>query len=54
MPDCETAGDVNEANCENEGVWLETLPLALLSCVTEDSKAGPGMSVICAVSQERL
>lgn len=42
--DCDAAGVENDANCENEEVWLGTGPLALLSWVTDDSSAGPGMS----------
>ena len=45
---CEPDGaEVNAENGENGGgVDAETGPLALLFCVIDDNKAGPGMSEI--------
>lgn len=44
VPDCDAAGDVKEEKAEN--VFTGTLPLALLLSVTDESNAGPGISVL--------
>lgn len=41
--DLDAGADVKEANCENCGVGLGVGPLAVLSWVKEDSRAGPGI-----------
>jgi hypothetical protein len=46
VPDCELGADVNEAKLEKtDGVAVDIGPFALLCCVMDDSRAGPGMSV---------
>lgn len=49
--DWEAGGEVKDANWEKEagaaaGTLDDTLPFALLFCVTDESNAGPGRSIM--------